>query len=389
MRPSMAAVPAVALCVLAVVCTAAAGGEHLVVVLLVAAVIGLPFPMAGAVVLRHAPGNRVGKTLVAIGTLEAVSLLGSSYGDLSVARFASGLPLDAEFRWVAEWSWLPALLLVVTVLLLWFPDGHPPSPRWRPFALLAFVAVASVPLLAYAELWPFREDLLHHRPVPDNSGGPFLLLLGSASVSAVGSVSSLVVRFRRSSGAEVAQLKWFMFGWLLAAVGVASAFVEPIPDELNRVLLAGGLLSVPICIGVAVNRHRLYEIDRLLSRTVSYLLIMVVLAVTYLAGILLVGGTIRALTGHDSDLTVAISTLSVAALFQPARRRIRAVVDRRFNRRTTDASRLIALFGRRVRDDVELGSLVIDLRAVTQISLAPTTVQVWLRGESSPARTPG
>jgi len=270
---------------------------------------------------------------------------------------------------------------VFTPLL--FPDGRLPSPRWRPVPWLAGATTAAAIALDAA------------RPTLDLGGGHQVdNPIGTAAVtnppwSTVGdvvedllgvlvvvAVASLVVRFRRSRGDERLQLKWFTY----AAALLPLTFLDSLlPDPVSNLLFAALVAFLPVAAGVAILRYRLYEIDRLINRTLVYGLLSALLGGVY-AGLVLLGGQ---LSGGLGDRTpgwaVAVATLAVAALFQPARRRIQAAVDRRFNRRRYDAARTIEAFSARLRHHVDLDSLSNELLAAVDQTVQPTRASLWLR----------
>jgi hypothetical protein len=199
-------------------------------------------------------------------------------------------------------------------------------------------------------------------------------------------VGSLVLRFRRSRGDERQQLKWLTYVLavdvvMLPVLGRAAEQWAPLLGEL--VVFPVAMSLIPIAIGVAVLKYRLYDIDRVINRTLVYGLLTVLLGAVYAAGIFAVGRLLDPADGQ-SDLAVAASTLAVAALFQPARRRIQAVVDRHFNRRRYDAARTIEAFSRRLRDEVELDTLSAELLAVVDQTMQPTAVSLWLQPAARP-----
>jgi hypothetical protein len=288
--------------------------------------------------------------------------------------------------WAASLAVLAAALALETAgrtvlfLPLLFPTGHPPSPRWRPLAWAAGLAVAAVCVAAGASQGPLGDGLADN-PFPLRAAWADTLVdavglpvLGGFVLAAA---ASLVVRFRRSAGVERQQLKWFTYVAAVNAVLTAASALSPglddrVPDLVDNLPYA----AVPLAIGVAILRYRLYDIDRIINRTVVYGLVTVILALGYGLGVLVLGQ----LLGRDRpSLAVAGATLGVAALFQPARRRVQVAVDRRFNRRRYDAARTIAAFSARLRDEVDLDTLAGELHTVVDQTMEPTTTSLWLR----------
>jgi hypothetical protein len=239
------------------------------------------------------------------------------------------------------------------------------------------VAVAAWPLRGPALLDPAGEGPSLPPLVQALAGVAFPLLV----VCGIISVLSLVVRFRRSRGVERQQLKWFVYAAAVTLSGVLVTEALPIPEGsvLDSLLAVAGLAvvpSVPVAAGIAILRYRLYEIDRIVNRTLVYAALTALLAGVYAAGAL---GLPRLLSLGESQLLVAASTLAVAALFSPARRRVQSAVDRRFNRARYDATRTVETFSARLRDQVELDSLSADLLAVVDRTVQPASVSLWLR----------
>ncbi len=195
---------------------------------------------------------------------------------------------------------------------------------------------------------------------------------------------AVTLRFRRSRGVERQQLKWFVFAAALVAVSALSqaalaALSGPMAIPLASILLVAGLSAYPIAIGVAVLRYRLYEIDRIISRTVTYGLLVAILAAVYATAVVGLGAAVTAVTGaQDSDLVVAASTLLAAGLFRPVGSRVQAVVDRRFNRTGYDARQAVETFARNVRDEVDLDRIRRETEQTAATAVQPTHVSVWL-----------
>ena len=340
----------------------------------------LCFATVGAVLASRRPDNAVGWICSAIGFTAFLGGFSESYAAYAVAQPGT-LPGAGMVAWPGgTWLWFLTVALTVVFLPLLFPTGHPPSPRWRPVGWAAGVAVAVVCLAAGASPGPLGDGLPAN-PFPlqatwaegliDTVGLPILggLVLAAAA--------SLVARFRRAAGVERQQLKWFTYAAAIQALLTAAAAVSPtlddsIPDVVDNLSYA----AVPLAIGIAILRYRLYDIDRIINRTVVYGLVTVILALGYGAGVLVLGQ----LLGRDRpSLAVAGATLGVAALFQPARRRVQQAVDRRFNRRRYDAARTITAFSARLREEVELDTLTGELRAVVDQTMEPTVTTLWLR----------
>ena len=272
-------------------------------------------------------------------------------------------------------------------ILLLTPTGKLPSRRWRWWARGA--AATAVVGLASLALGPFRQ--VDSQPVAnplavDALAGPLLVVRGVAfAVAGLGiliGVWSLVVRFRRAHGVERQQLRWLAVAAVPVALAVAALATQALTGaEVNLGWLAGLCMAVlPLAIGAAILRYRLYDLDRIISRTLAYGLLTVLLGGGYAGAVLGLGQ----LLGRDSSLVVAGATLAMAALFQPARRRIQHLVDRRFNRRRYDAAQTIEAFSTRLRQQVDLDGLSAELLAVVDQTMQPTRVSLWLRPSSPP-----
>jgi peptidoglycan/LPS O-acetylase OafA/YrhL len=274
---------------------------------------------------------------------------------------------------------------VFTPLL--FPTGRLPSPRWRPVAVTAALAITAVTVLGGVQptLKLQNEEFFVPNPVglagaPNPEEGALgTVLLAVLVVCMVASVASVVLRFRRSRGVERQQLKWFTYAaGLMLVVNVATFTVLP-DGAAGDVLFGLALAVVPIAAGVAILRYRLYDIDRLINRTLVYAALTAVLGAVYAAVVLVLGLLFGGVGGALPSWAVAAATLAVAALFQPARRRIQDLVDRRFNRRRYDAAKTVAAFSARLRDEIDLDTLSAELVAGVDQTVEPTTVSLWLR----------
>ena len=269
------------------------------------------------------------------------------------------------------WSASAALLLV----LLIFPTGEPAGRGWRWVAwfLVAWFAIALV--VGVPRLWPLSSQVL---VTGLDSASEYDLLDGMALIllpALLACSASLLLRLRRSSVAERAQIIWLLWAAALSLVVIVlDQFLDL--ESIRSVLSSASLLAIPVAIGVAITRYRLFEIDRIVSRTVTYAFVAVVLTAVYFAGVAALGAVI----GEASSLAVAGATLAAAALFNPVRRRVQAWVDRRFDRAGYDASVVAAAFSARLRDDIDLEGLSTDLAAVVNKTLRPAAVSLWLKG---------
>jgi hypothetical protein len=333
--------------------------------------------LVGLVLIERRRGNPLGPLVLTMGLLTWFYVVADVYitrpgppPGAIVAAWAVGL-LDAP------------LFVLVSLVFMVFPDGRLPSRRWRALlgldvVLLAVVvtgtAVAPGQFLFYPQFVnPFAVE-----GVPDIVWPAYLTLLVSVALSAL----SLVGRWRGAGPVERAQLKWVASSAVVIAAVMGSYGIVVGPGDYSAffdALVSFALGFFPIAIGIAILRYRLFEIDRLVSRTIAYVVITAALVASYALVILLLQGPLGAVTSGDT-IPVAISTLVVAALFQPLRRRVQSVVDRRFDRARFDAERTSSAFSERLREDVDIESVTSDLRSTVRSAIAPSTVGLWLRG---------
>jgi hypothetical protein len=345
--------------------------------------------VSGALLGDRRPGNPVGWILLALALLITLSVGAEGiYG-----RFEGDADPGLLLRllvWFDEWIIFIWFGLVGVLLPLLFPDGRLPSRRWRPllWAGMGVVAVAVAGTAFGTERFDWGESGSIANPLA-LGGLPGSVLAGIAPIGGVGfaivltgCLAGVAVRLRRSSGVERQQLKWFAFTIGLLLVGLSMAAIseaigfEPLGNVGWTVFLCSLIVGMPVAIAVAILRHRLYDIDVVIRRTLVYGALTATLAAAYLGLVLLAG-----LAVGQSDVAIAVSTLAVAALFRPARLRIQAAVDRRFYRRRYDAAQTLDAFGGRLRDQVDLETLAVELRGVIGETMQPAHVSLWLKGE--------
>jgi hypothetical protein len=310
---------------------------------------------------------------------EATAELGEAYGYVAAER---GLPGGVAGEWLISWSWIVDVAAWVVVVLL-FPDGRLPGRRWRMaiWVTLAGAALLFVGQALSAETAGFsggRNPLGVDSTLVDAAWPVGSALLVTGLVAAV--VSS-VLRYRRARGVERQQLKWFAYAGLILALVMPLAVAFWYRSVLLQILVGLSFNAMPLAIGAAILRYRLYDIDRIVSRTLAWALLTVVLGLGY-AGVVL---GLSWLLPRSSSLAVAAATLAVAAVFQPVRRRIQAAVDRRFNRRRYDAARTIQAFSGRLREEVDLDTLTGELLTVVDDTMQPTHASLWLRLPKAPS----
>jgi hypothetical protein len=346
------------------------------------------FVVVGALIVAHRPGNAVGWIFAAIGLLAILGALAEEYALYGIVTEPRSLPGPVLAGWFSSWAWYPTIALALLFIPLLFPDGRLPSPRWRPVAWLGGVTTAALSVLG--ALTPtleigdgtFVDNPIGVAGVDGPERGPAgLVVVNLLSVLILAAVVSLVVRFRRSRGEERLQLKWFTY----AAALLPLVFLDNlVPDAVANLLFAAVVACLPVAAGIAILRYRLYEIDRLINRTLVYGLLTALLAGIYAGLVLGLGQLSGRLGARTPSWVVAVATLAVATLFQPARRRIQQAVDRRFNRRRYDAARTVEAFSVRLRDQVDLDTLSAELLAVVDQTVQPTRAALWLRPSTPP-----
>ena len=337
----------------------------------------------GAFLSVRVPGNPIGPMLLAATAGFSILIVSSTYV-AAVVVLPSTDPAAIVAGLLSNLTFIPSLVIVIVGIPLVFPDGHFLSRRWR------WVAVASATVVVAAEL----RVLLSTPELATQPGlrnpfyveavGPLfevsntLESLAALPLFAL-AVGSLVVRYRRSDSVGRHQVRWLAASSAVAAVGFACSFFAPrAVEDVVAALSIIALSTIPISIGVAIVRYRLYDIDRLISRGISYGLVTVVLLATYVAIVLVLQGPLGSVFGTQT-VTVAISTLIVASLFQPLRRRVHRAVDRRFDRARVDTERTAAAFSDRLRAEVDIDAVVGDLAATASGAVRPTGITVWLR----------
>ena len=360
----------------------------------------LAFPLVGALIASGRPRNPIGWICLAVGLLWMLLGLFDFYGVYGLAK-PGAVPYPVVSYALVQWLWLPTVGLLAIYLVLLFPDGRLPSSRWRPLAWLSGLVIALLgvdSVLVPGEL----ADLGGVRNPFGMEGATWLvdaevvlLLLFVACILA--SAASLILRYRRSEREVRQQIKWIALagsfvGLLLSTVlglivvsGVMGVSEGSTPWWLRGLLLVMVLsfTGVPAAIGFAVLRHRLYEIDILINRALVYVSLTATLVAVYLGGVVLLQRLFVLLTGQRSTLAVVASTLLIAALFSPLRRRIQAFVDRRFYRRKYDAAKTLEGFSAKLRDGTDLDALNDELVRVVSVTMQPAHAGLWLRPEAA------
>lgn len=350
---------------------------------------GLAFSVVGWLIFSRRPDNAVGRVCLIIGLLMGVNCLAGEYAVYAVLTDPGSLPGGPVAAWITNWTWVLYIGGVGTVLVLLFPDGRLPSQRWRPLLALALVTMAMAATSFALTPGPFVSIPWATNPFGLEGTGPWLdaAALGFFLLAAtiVAAAWSMVTRYRRAKGPLRQQIKWFASAASLLALtyvgqSVYSLVTGTLGDSTDgqrivqtAVVATFGILAAAV--GVAVLRYRLYQIDHVISRTVTYALITGTLGAVYVALVFGLGLVLPS----ESDLAVAASTLVVAALFAPVRRRIQEQVDRRFNRTRYDAVRTLELFSEQLRHGTDMAGLRMDLSHVTGRIMEPAHVSLWLK----------
>jgi hypothetical protein len=356
----------------------------------IAAVIGVPCAAVGMVVTRRQQDNPLGWLFLVLALCQFIATDGSTYALLAY-RLGHHLPFGPLALAVNQ-TWGPSLELFAVIVLL-FPDGRLPSRFWRwvlrVYGILfaAELAITAVAVAAALAAHPVRVDSSGGLTAVDQMTGQFnvvhSLLLKAVFLLSLTFIVRQALSWRRATGERRQQLKWLASGAVVTIVclGVAGTFGTgggPGPPKTLLAVIGNiawfGVAALPVSMGVAILKYRLYEIDRIISRTLAYAIVTGLLVGLYAGLVLLATEVLR----FHGPVTVAASTLVAAALFNPLRRRVQHVVDRRFNRARYDAERTVTAFAARLQDSVDPDAVRADLAGVVHAALEPTHVSVWL-----------
>jgi hypothetical protein len=345
------------------------------------ALIGPTFATLGALIASRRPENVIGWIFLSCGVAAGLQLLSGQYATVALLSEGSHrLPGGAVAGLLSSLAQAAAVYPILFLMLL-FPTGRLLSPRWRPIAGISGVAFAVGIVSLALGPGPLEDFAPTRNPLGVEAAAAGLKLLDVVGgwthlACFVAAILSLILRFYRSRGEERLQLKWFAYASTLGFLAILFGGEIPFVGHLVWPI---ALLGLPISAGVAILRYRLYDIDLVINRTLVYGALTISLALVYVGGVVSLQHAFRALTGSESQLAVVASTLAIAALFFPLRRRVQGLVDRLFYRRKYDAARTIEAFNARLRAETDLDELPGNLVSVVQETLQPAHVSLWLR----------
>jgi hypothetical protein len=344
-------------------------------------VIAMGYSVIGAIIASRLPNQPIGWICCAIGFIAAVDHFGGEYAVYAVLARSGALPGSQAMLWLQSWLWMLFVGLLVFLLLL-FPTGRLPSSRWRP------IAWVSVAVISVAVIW---SSIISPDLRPDAPPSPVQL---SVMLLGLVAAASVVVGRRGARGVERQQIKWLLYAGAIFFVGptfqIAVSYVVRV--EGSWALWVGNFLGVvsglgiPVAIGFAILRYRLYDIDRIINRSLVYGSLTATLVALYFGGIVLSQRVFVLLIGQQSTLAVVASTLLIAALFTPLRRRIQSFIDRSFYRRKYDARKTLEAFASKLRDETDLEALNNELVGVVRETMQPSHVSLWLRPDKAPKK---
>jgi hypothetical protein len=351
--------------------------------------VAVGYSTVGAIVASRLPESPIGWLFCAIGLSFGVSHFSAEYAAYALLAPSGSLPGGQAFAWLTSWVWVGGLGLIVFLDLL-FPNGMLPSTRWRWFA--RFTAVVLLPAAILAALSPgliLSSTLINPLGIeglPNVSKAIEAFMYALVVVGA----SSMLARLRHAGRIERQQIKWFAYATVVAISGVIlkNTVYPPVGVTwvwwVGLILTAVGVVSSPVAMGIAIFRYRLYQIDSLINRTLVYGSLTATLVALYFVVIVVLQRLFVVFTGEKSTLAVVASTLVIAALFNPFRRRIQAVVDRSFYRRKYDTRKTLEAFSMKLRDETDLNALSDDLVRVVRETMQPAHISLWLRPETAP-----
>jgi hypothetical protein len=351
----------------------------------------LVFTPIGTLLAVRRPANPIGWIFCAIGLVGGFMVFAQEYAVYGIIANPGSLPLAELMAWILNWIWIPTFAFGMTFLLLLFPDGRLLSPRWR---LVVWLAIFTTAVSTVARMFipgPLENFLAVTNPLgmvamgdslqAGFAGGQLL-----ATVCVFLAALSLILRFRRAQGTARQQIKWVAYAAALVPVAFLLSETLSAYTRLGAVALSLSISSIPIAVAVAILRSNLYDIDIIINRTLVYSALTLTLGGVYVGCILVSRALLTPLTG-SSEVAIVASTLAIAVLFAPLRRRIQNLIDKRFYRRKYDAAKVLAAFGTTARDETELERLTAEMLRVVDETMQPEFVGLWLRDTQASSRT--
>ncbi len=349
----------------------------------------IPSGLFGLLVLLRRPHHLVGWLLCALGVLGGLTAFLGEFVVYGYYTASTPLPGVEVAAWVTNWVWI-GLFTTMLWMLAVFPDGMPLNRRWHLltatpvflFTALTFAAAAIETPMTSAFQTP-NPFVNHHRESLYNA--LFMAGMTSVSVAVLPVLAQILVRFRQSRGRERQQMKWLFSGVALMAIMILVGLPlssQVLGNLVGDILVSLSILGPLLGIGIAMLRHRLYDIDLIIRRTLIYSVLTALLALVYFGSVVVLQGLVTAVSGEPSSLTIVLSTLAIAVLFSPLRRRVQELIDRRFFRRKYDAAQMLNQFAETARAEAELDKLGQELLAVVGKTMQPETAWLWLRGEN-------
>jgi hypothetical protein len=352
------------------------------------------FATLGALISSRRPGNVMGWIFLATGILGSVQIFSGQYATVALAPDGPALPGGALAAWCAMLA-QNSFPVSILFLVLLFPNGMLPSRRWRPVAWAMGVFLATTLVLGAVSPGPFPEFPSASNPFGVEGAKPSEAVLAAGQLGGlacvVATLLSLIVRFYFSRGEERLQLKWFTYA---AVVGLSTplllgTLVPAVFQMVGQFAWTLGFLSLPVSAGVAVLKYRLYEIDLIINRTLVYGSLTAMLVALYFVGVVVLQYAFRTLTGSESQLAIVASTLLIAALFNPLRRRVQRFIDHSFYRRKYDAAKTLETFSAKLRDETDIDALNSELLSTVRETVQPEHASLWLREPEREAKESG
>ena len=349
----------------------------------------IAFGFMGALIVNHQQGNVIGWLMMLPASLIVIDVITRGYLNQFPEAPEEATPALMLVTWIANLLWLLLIYPLLFTMLL-FPNGRPPSPRWRwliwaGLGMCAFLIFFDLfaPTLTLIEI----EGWMTVNPIgflPAEIEFPMVAWSVALATLTLACAAAPFVRYRRASGVEREQIKWLFFACGLFALVYVPGFAinmdtETVLNNVWNVLFTLALLAVPAAIAIAITRYRLYDIDVIIRKTLVYGALTGSLAFVYLGSVVLLQTLFESITGQRSPVIIVISTLIIAALFAPMRRRLQAVINRRFFRQKYDAQVVLAQFAETARDEVELETLTAELARVARETVQPERVTIWLK----------